>query len=84
MREVHAILATIAISSIMHAFNEALVLSRAPAEAAFMFLLMGRLAIAAASVSIHKRLSSDETGVDPLFNVFITVVVPVAVHQFWT
>lgn len=84
MREIHAILATIAISSIMHTFNEALVLSRAPAEAAFMFLLIGRLTIAAASVSIHKRLSNDKTGVNPLFNIFISIVVPLAVHQFWT
>ena len=84
MREVHAILATIAISSIMHAFNEAMVLSRAPAEAALMFVWIGRCAIGVATIAAHKRLTNDKTGVDPLFTVFIAIVVPVAVHQFWT
>jgi hypothetical protein len=83
MREVHAILSTIAISSILHALNEALILAKAPANALLPFLLLGRCVIAVASITAHKRWTNDKTGVDPLFNVFISVVVPIVVHQFW-
>jgi hypothetical protein len=83
MREIHAILSTIAISSILHALNDALILPNVPANAALPFLLMGRCIIAVVSIAAHKRLTNDETGVDPSFTVFISVVVPIAVHQFW-
>lgn len=83
MREVHAILTTIAIAAFLNALNEALVLRVAQVDAEFAFLMMGRLVAGAVSVSIHRRLSADSTGVDLLFNIFISGVVPVAVHQFW-
>jgi hypothetical protein len=82
MREVHAILSTIAISSIPHAFNEALILPNAPANAALPFLLIGRGVIAAASMTAYKGLTNDKTGVNPLFAVSISFVVPIAVNQF--
>lgn len=83
MREVHAILLTIAIASCLNAANEALVSAKAPENAEFAFVMIGRLVAGAVSVSIHRRISTDHTGVDPLFNIFISAVVPFAVHQFW-
>jgi hypothetical protein len=83
MREVHAILSTIAISSILHALNEALILPNALANTALPFPLTGRSVIAAASMTASKGLTNDKTGVDPLFTVFISFVVPIAVNQFW-
>jgi hypothetical protein len=47
------------------------------------FLLIGRGVIAAASMTAYKGLANDKTGVDPLFTVFISFVVPIAVNQFW-
>lgn len=53
MREVHAILSTIAISSIFHALNEALILSKVAEDASLIFLLLGRCIVGAASMAIH-------------------------------
>lgn len=84
MHEVHASLSTIAISLILHTLNEALIFSKIAEDTSLILLLLGRCVIGAASMAILQRLSNDKTGVDPLFNIFITIMVPVAVHQFWT